>query len=361
MADQNEVKNAEAQADPFADIPKADDTKIEIKDVTDRKYVVENIPVDKIVKSELALRDVNTESLEFQQFMDSIKQNGLLNPISVCPIKDQPGMYCIVDGLQRFTAASLLGIKILPCNILTLGEVERLQAQFVANHHTIANSPAQYAKQIQRILSYFPTETIDSVAKFLNISKDYANKLLGLNRIKNERVLKLIDDRTIKAWNAINLSKLPVEEIDNFVEASISDDPNQFAAKVKARIKDIKEDRAKGGKVKAAEFKPVVWIRKTSELKELALQESQKARKQINELVKNLQPADLQQAFLYGIQFACNYDPISQAKQIQDHEEKEKAKKLKQEAAKQERERLKAEKEAAKQEGAIDAAVAATT
>ena len=48
---------------------------------------------------------------------DSMKQNGILNPLLVRPLEDADGKYEIISGHRRFYAAQKLGMRKVPCTV----------------------------------------------------------------------------------------------------------------------------------------------------------------------------------------------------------------------------------------------------
>ena len=76
---------------------------------TSDKLVI--VQLNQIRNNEIALRAVDTESLAFQEMVASIRQLGIINPISVRYFKSETEEYYeLVDGLQRKTAAESAGL-----------------------------------------------------------------------------------------------------------------------------------------------------------------------------------------------------------------------------------------------------------
>ncbi len=56
---------------------------------------------------------------KFEKLCDSIKQYGIIEPLTVEPdLKKVKGNYIIVDGIQRFRAAKFLGLSHVPCEVI---------------------------------------------------------------------------------------------------------------------------------------------------------------------------------------------------------------------------------------------------
>ena len=70
-----------------------------------------NIPVGDLVVSPLNVRE---DIGDIQSLADSIRDDGLLHPLTVRPYGDQ---FEIVAGRRRYEACKLIGMKIIPCNV----------------------------------------------------------------------------------------------------------------------------------------------------------------------------------------------------------------------------------------------------
>src|SRR3954469_21290947 len=97
-----------------------------------------NIPLSRIRENPVALRPVDKTSEEYKGLVDSVRRNGILNPISVREVpnpdpNDKEPLYSVVDGLHRFTAAGDAGLESIPAQIVTKTDADVLEAQIVAN------------------------------------------------------------------------------------------------------------------------------------------------------------------------------------------------------------------------------------
>ena len=70
-----------------------------------------NIAVGELVVSPLNVRE---DIGDIQSLAESIRDDGLLHPLTVRPYGDQ---YEIVAGRRRYEACKLIGMKVIPCNI----------------------------------------------------------------------------------------------------------------------------------------------------------------------------------------------------------------------------------------------------
>ena len=67
------------------------------------------------------------------ELANSIKKNGIIQPIAVRPNKHEPGKFEIVAGERRWLAAQRAGLHEIPVTILDLSDVESLEVAIVEN------------------------------------------------------------------------------------------------------------------------------------------------------------------------------------------------------------------------------------
>lgn len=87
---------------------------------------VKEIAIDDIIEIENIRTEYDQESLN--ELADSIKKNGLLNPITVCKNKNK---YQVIAGHRRLRACQIAGLNKLYCNVLF--DVNILVLQLVEN------------------------------------------------------------------------------------------------------------------------------------------------------------------------------------------------------------------------------------
>jgi len=280
-----------------------------------------HVPLKKIKENPVALRNVNRTSEDYLQLVQSIKKNGVMNPIVVREDKDpETGeiIYGLIDGLHRFTASHDAGKETIPCHITTMAEHQILKAQIIANALKVETRPVEYSKQIIRILAAEPLKTMSELADELDRSKKWVEDRLGLLKL-DEKYQKMVDDDAIKLGNAYLLAKLPVEEQGNFLEQAQSMQPLEFGPIVQARIKQLREAKRQGRDATGPQFVPLTHLRKVSELKD-EMEQGVVAKV----LTKELNITDPAEAFRLGIQWALHNDPGSLAQQRAKWEAKQK-------------------------------------
>ncbi len=92
-----------------------------------------------------------------EDFVDSVRQHGVLAPVTV--VRDGDARLLVRDGQRRTLAARAAGLELIPVYVIPTGtddsvrgEVERVVQQIVANDQHVALSDAQRARGIQQVL-----------------------------------------------------------------------------------------------------------------------------------------------------------------------------------------------------------------
>lgn len=85
-----------------------------------------------------------------QGLADSIRQHGMLNPITVTHTSEE-GHYRIVTGERRWRAAKLAKLSEVPCVVKEVGDDERLTVQLIENLQREDLQPLEKAKGILHV------------------------------------------------------------------------------------------------------------------------------------------------------------------------------------------------------------------
>ena len=305
------------------------------------------VPISQIRENTVALRSVSRESEDYIGLVESMRNKGFMGAITVRPQKDSETgeeYFELVDGLHRFNAAKDAGLEEINVDVVSLDEDQVLEAQIMTNIHKVETKPAEYSKQLRRILTRNPLMTESELATKLGKSPQWIQQRLNLNKIDNEKITGLIDEGKITLSNAYALAKLPPEEMDDWVDRAMTESPDEFVPKVNDRVKEIREANRKGKDAGEQEFQPVAHLQKLRDIKS-ELEENEIG----PELIKRNNVSTPQEAFTLALKWVLHLDPDSVEEQKQKDEERKKQReeaKRQREAAKQEKEAEKKRKEA---------------
>lgn len=296
--------------------------------------------LSKIRPAASALRKVDKDSPKFREIVESIGRYGVLNPISVQRREDEETgeeYYELCDGLHRYMAAQEAGLENIPVHEVEFDDVDTLVAQVHANYGKVETKASEFSKQMVRILQEVPTMTESELAEKCGFSLKFLRDRLKLNKIESEEIKGLIDDGHISLQNAYALATLPATEQEAFKDAAIAEPPQEFVPSVKAKRKELRDQR-KRAKTEEEEFpgaKP--RLRTLKELK--ALREDLTPLKQF---VTNDMSVD--DAICTALDYIMCLDPES----VDAVQAKWEAKKKKREEAKARRKEKKKEQKAKK-------------
>lgn len=143
----------------------------------------------------------DTEALN--ELANSIKEHGIIQPLVVRRLNDK---FEIIAGERRYKAATLVGMKKVPCVVMELSDNESAEVAVIENIQRKEMTPLEEAKAFKKILDkgYL---TQDELAKRMGKSQSsIANKLRLLNL--DEVVQDAILDGKISERHARSLLKI---------------------------------------------------------------------------------------------------------------------------------------------------------
>lgn len=177
-------------------------------------------------KQGLVLRNVDKKNKDYLNMKSSIKQDGLLNAISVRPNPDagtpvdpadensaNHADYLLIEGDHRLTAHEDLteegetGFDTINVTIQPeMTDVAALLLQCIGNSQGRKTKPAQYANALFTILNESPM-TQKELAQKLSKSQPWVSTTLDLAALP-DKVQKLLDEGTIKVVHGVQLTRL---------------------------------------------------------------------------------------------------------------------------------------------------------
>ncbi|MEO6190612.1 MAG: ParB/RepB/Spo0J family partition protein [Saprospiraceae bacterium] len=124
--------------------------------------------------------------VELEELSNSIKNLGLIQPITIRKISDNE--YQIISGERRYRASLLAGLKEIPAYIRTANDNEMLEMALVENIQRVDLNPMEIAITYQRLLEEFDItqeklaervgkqrSTISNYARLLKLSPEIQN------------------------------------------------------------------------------------------------------------------------------------------------------------------------------------------
>ena len=134
------------------------------------------------------------------ELANSIKKNGIIQPIAVREVKGDPGRYEIVAGERRWLAAQKAGLHDVPIIILDLDDNESLEVAIVENIQRDDLNVIEEAKGYKRLSDEFGYDH-EKIAKFMSKSRSHISNTLRLLSLPKD-VIGLIEEGNITAGQA---------------------------------------------------------------------------------------------------------------------------------------------------------------
>lgn len=137
-------------------------------------------PAD-IVPNAVQPRTVFDES-DLSELIHSIREVGVLQPIVVRPLLEQPGKYELVMGERRLRASKAVGLTSIPAVVRETADVDMLRDALLENLHRAQLNPLEEASAYQQLLADFGI-TQDELATRIGRSRPQITNTLRLLKL----------------------------------------------------------------------------------------------------------------------------------------------------------------------------------
>ena len=160
------------------------------------------IAIKDIVRNKFQPRkNFNKDSLA--ELTNSIKEQGVIQPIIVRPSASIDGKYEIIAGERRWLASQNAGLHEVPTVILNVDDVKSLEFAIVENVQRQDLNPIEEARGYQRLVDNFSYNQ-DKLSKFIGKSRSYIANSLRLLSLPDE-VLSMVEQENLSAGHARSL------------------------------------------------------------------------------------------------------------------------------------------------------------
>ena len=173
---------------------------------TKSKTNITKLSINDVKRNRLQPRKVfNKESLE--ELTNSIKENGVIQPIIVRSDKSLEGKFEIIAGERRWLASQNAGLNEIPVIILDIDDEKSLEFAIVENVQRQDLNAIEEAQGYQRLINEFSYNQ-EKLAKFIGKSRSYITNSLRLLGLPKE-VVSYVENEKISAGHARSLIGLP--------------------------------------------------------------------------------------------------------------------------------------------------------
>ena len=160
------------------------------------------IAIKDIVRNKFQPRkNFNKDSLA--ELTNSIKEQGVIQPIIVRPSASLDGKYEIIAGERRWLASQNAGLHEVPTVILNVDDVKSLEFAIVENVQRQDLNPIEEARGYQRLVDDFSYNQ-EKLSKFIGKSRSYIANSLRLLSLPDE-VLSMVEQENLSAGHARSL------------------------------------------------------------------------------------------------------------------------------------------------------------
>tara|TARA_Y100001958_G_C21166675_1_gene499358 strand:- start:326 stop:1180 length:855 start_codon:yes stop_codon:yes gene_type:complete len=142
----------------------------------------------------------NFSESKLNELANSIKKNGIIQPIAVREKKSEIGKFEIVAGERRWLAAQKAGLHEIPVTVLDLSDVESLEVAIVENIQRDDLNPIEEAKGYKRLNDEFKYDH-ESISKLMSKSRSHVSNTLRLLTLPSD-VISMLEEGTLTSGQA---------------------------------------------------------------------------------------------------------------------------------------------------------------
>ena len=181
----------------------------------------------------------NFSEEKLEELSNSIRKNGIIQPIAVRPSKSDPGRFEIVAGERRWLAAQRAGLHEIPVRVLDLSDVESLEVAIVENIQRDDLNPIEEARGYKRLYEEFDYDH-ESISKLMSKSRSHISNTLRLLTLPSD-VIAMLEEGTLTSGQARPL--IGISNASSIAEEIVS--KNYSARKVEYLTRERKGKKEK--------------------------------------------------------------------------------------------------------------------
>ncbi len=180
----------------------------------------------------------NFKDEKLEELANSIKKNGIIQPIAVRPSKSSSGKYEIVAGERRWLAAQRAGLHEIPVTVLDLSDVESLEVAIVENIQRDDLNPIEEARGYKRLNEEFKYDH-ESISKLMSKSRSHISNTLRLLSLPSD-VVAMLEEGTLTSGQARPL--IGISNASSIAEEIVSKNYSARRVEYLTRTKKNKKD-----------------------------------------------------------------------------------------------------------------------
>ena len=169
------------------------------KEINIEKKDTLKLAISELSRNPYQPRQIFNEN-KLEELSNSIKKNGIIQPIAVRVNKSDQNKYEIVAGERRWLAAQKAGLHEVPVTILDLSDVESLEVAIVENIQRDDLNPIEEARAYKRLFDEFKYDH-ESISKLMSKSRSHISNTLRLLTLPKD-VIGMIEEGSLSSGQA---------------------------------------------------------------------------------------------------------------------------------------------------------------
>ena len=145
-----------------------------------------------------------------EELAQSIRENGIMQNLTVVPDRNEEGTYFVVIGNRRLTAARQAGIETAPCIIVdNMSDKDQITTMLTENMNRKDLKIYEEAAAVQMCMKDFGFD-IEEMEKKTGLSKTTLHHRLNLAKLDQKQLQKIAKDENFQ----LTLNDLKHDQID---------------------------------------------------------------------------------------------------------------------------------------------------
>jgi ParB/RepB/Spo0J family partition protein len=169
-----------------------------------------NIPVGQILEPEVKNYRTYYDAVEMSDLTESIKEVGMISPVTVRKHPVVKGSYELVAGSKRFKAGSSAGLAVIPSVVRDLTDRQVLEIQLIENVQRSNPHPMEEAQAFLQAIEKLGY-SVQELSGRLSKSESYVHQRLKLNDLNKDFQKMFYEDKIMFA-HAVQLCRLTQED-----------------------------------------------------------------------------------------------------------------------------------------------------
>lgn len=199
------------------------------------------LSTDQLLDPRRPLRLVNKCSVDYRELVDSVRKDGILQPLLVRPYGNK---WEVVEGAHRLEAAREASVSAVPCLIRELTDQQVALIQLKAQALRPEMRAADYAARLQELIDNGST-TLQELSAEIGKSPQWIRKILKLLKLI-PAARAMVNRGEITIGNGKKLAQLPRGLQQKFIEQAVVLSNEEFSELVRVNLKNYREMIKKG-------------------------------------------------------------------------------------------------------------------